>query len=58
MRACHRSCLHRRLVAEYRDARDAWEQLRETGPHMQMEDDEFAEQYPPVTFKSWLQGSS
>lgn len=57
MRGCRRDCLHRAMVHAYRDARHAWEALREAEHHgMQLEDDDFAEQYPPVTFKRWLMG--
>ncbi len=42
------------MVEEYRDARDAREALRECGEAMQMEDSEFDEAYPAVTFKQWL----
>lgn len=44
------------MVAEYRDARDAWVQLRETGDRMQMEDEEYRAVFPPPTFKQWLIG--
>lgn len=52
--ACHAGCLHRRLVSEYRDSRDAWEAGRETGDSMRLEDDEYRAQNPPPTFKAWL----
>jgi hypothetical protein len=54
MRQCHPRCLHRAMVLEYRDSRDAWEALRETCH--QMEPGEFRQAYPPPTFKAWLQG--
>lgn len=69
MRGCHRSCLHRRLVEQYRDARDAREALREsatpapsTVPGIsgsgvvmaQLEPGDFAVHVPPVLFKDWL----
>ena len=54
MRSCRRGCLHRSLVLEYRDARDAWIKNREQGEAMQMEDDEYAERFPPPTFKEWI----
>jgi hypothetical protein len=65
---CSRSCGHRRLVEGYRDARFAWEALRESGtPVMpptggagavtapsRMDEEEFRDQFPPPTFKEWL----
>lgn len=54
--ACRRDCLHRAMVTEYRDWRASWEERREAGPHMQMEDDDYRAAYPPPTFKAWLQG--
>jgi hypothetical protein len=39
---------------EYRDSRDAWEQNRESEAFMQMEDEEYREQFPPPTFKNWI----
>jgi ribosome modulation factor len=54
--ACRRDCLHRAMVQEYRDWRTSWEERREHGDHMQMEDQEYAERYPPPTFKAWLVG--
>jgi len=66
-KGCHARCLHRVLVEGYRDARHAWEALREsdtpvpaayaggaTTTCMQLEDDEFRAAYPPPTFKQWL----
>lgn len=38
----------------YRDARDAWEALRESELCYQLEDDEFRVTYPPPTFKLYL----
>jgi hypothetical protein len=55
MRKCRANCLHRRQVQDYRDARHAWEEAREQGEAMQMEDDEYRARYPPPTFKTWLQ---
>lgn len=66
--ACRRSCLHRAFVQEYRDARDAWERLRESGTIVtgiagtahsttaayQLSDAEFAEAFPPPLFRDWL----
>jgi hypothetical protein len=54
----HCSPGHARLVGDYRDARDARDMLRESGEFMQMEDDDFAAAYPPVTFKAWLIGNA
>ena len=53
---CHAKCLHRSSVQDYRDSRHAWEEARENSLHMQMEDDEYRDRYPPPTFKRWLQG--
>lgn len=55
MRGCRADCLHRALVKEYRDARDAYnaELERET----LMYDTEVAEykvSHPGITFKQWL----
>lgn len=55
---CYSGCLHRSWVLDYRDARDAWEALRESEECMQMEDDEFAEAYPPPTLKQWMENRS
>jgi hypothetical protein len=55
MRKCKRDCLHRRMVGEYCDQRDAREALRESGPFMQMEDEEFDREIPQVTFKQWIE---
>lgn len=69
MRRCRRDCLHRRLVSEYHDARDARDALREsatTAPTdvpgtngttvtmAQLEPEDFARVFPPVLFKDWL----
>lgn len=54
--ACHRACLHRQSVQEYRDWRTSWEERREDEYHMQLEDDEYAAMYPPPTFRDWLAG--
>lgn len=56
--SCRENCLHRALVQDFRDARHAWEENRECGAAMQMEDDEYREAYPPPTFKDWLIGTS
>jgi hypothetical protein len=42
------------MVHEYHDARDARDSLRESEFCMQMEDSDFAEAVPVVTFKQWL----
>lgn len=55
MRACRRDCLHRRLVLDYRDARDAWTALRESPAGYQLEDDDFRAAYPATTFRQWLE---
>lgn len=52
---CHRQCLHRALVENYRDAHFAWEAGREQGEAMQMEDEDYAAMYPQPLFKQWLQ---
>ena len=56
LRQCHRKCLHRALVQDFRDAVDARDALREQGDQIQMEDDEFDERFPKVLFKDWLIG--
>lgn len=56
MNRCRPNCLHRALVREYYDAYDARESLRERGEGMLMEDYEFLQRFPPVTFKMWLKG--
>lgn len=53
--ACHRRCLHRELVTEFRDWRHSWLERREDEWHMNLEDDEYEAMYPPPTFKAWLQ---
>lgn len=53
---CRRDCLHRAMVMQYRDARHAWEERREQGEAMQMEDDDYRAAFPPPTFKDWLRG--
>lgn len=69
--ACHRRCLHRAMVEDYRAARDAWQSLRESGVIVtgvagtshaavaayQLTDDEFASVFPPPLFKDWLEGN-
>lgn len=64
---CRAGCLHRALVSDYRDARHAWEALREsdtpvpaayaygsTATCAQLEDGDFRTAFPPPTFKDWL----
>lgn len=53
--ACRRSCGHRSMVQEYRDWRHSWEERREDNHHYQLEDDDYAQLYPPPTFRTWLQ---
>lgn len=53
---CRRACLHRASVQSYRDWRHAWEEARENGENMRLEDYEYAAKYPPPTFKHWLTG--
>lgn len=66
--ACRRDCLHRAMVEEYRDARHAWEALRESDVIVmgvagtahaavaayQLSDEEFARAFPPPLFRDWL----
>lgn len=54
---CHRACLHRQSVTEYRDWRHAWVENRERGEAMQMEDDDYRAAFPPPTFGDWLRGA-
>jgi hypothetical protein len=69
MRGCRPDCLHRRLVRDYQDARDARERLRESATPApttvpgtsggrssmaQLEPADFARYVPPVLFKDWL----
>lgn len=49
-----RDCRHCQILAEYRDAQDAREALRESGPFMQHEDDDFDREHPPLRFRDWL----
>lgn len=48
------SSWHEQLVLDYRDARDAREALRESGPYMQHEPDDFAAEHPPILFRDFL----
>lgn len=54
--ACASSCLHRINVESYREWRHNWEEARENGEAVQMEDDDYAAAYPPPTFRAWLTG--
>ena len=68
MRKCRATCLHRTLVEEYRSARDAVDELRESDAPAygaagaansgaaahQLSDAEFRELYHAPTFKDWL----
>lgn len=71
--ACRTGCLHRRLVEDYRDARAAWEALRESGAQAptsvpgvahseaaiyQLEDEDFRAAFPPPTFRQWLEANA
>jgi len=57
MRGCRASCLHRQLVNEYRDARDAYEAtLEDTTSLYPAEVRDYKRDYPGPTFKAWLQG--
>lgn len=49
----------RELVTNvYRDARDARAALRESGPYLQHEGDEFDREHPPVTLREVMVGLS
>lgn len=51
-------CLHRQLVENYRDARDAWEAQAEAATHgYATELREYAQDNPGPTFKAWLEGT-
>lgn len=68
--ACRRDCLHRAMVQEYQDARNAWEAQRESGTTVpalyadggelvsmyQLEDADYRAAFPPPTFRTWLEG--
>lgn len=61
MVGCKRSCLHRRLVEEYRLARWAqivqeMERTHEGRGERKIEKENFIKQ--PITFKEWLEGST
>lgn len=52
---CHLRCLHRQMVEEYRNAREAWEIQRDNecvGYRAEMRD--YQERNPGPTFKQWL----
>lgn len=56
MRGCHAKCLHRQLVLEYRDARDAYNAQLEAATSMYpAEVAEYKRETPGPTFKAWLQ---
>jgi hypothetical protein len=55
MRACHRRCLHRQLVHEYRTARHAAELAREAGTLGYATEEALAGPLEP-TFRQWLEG--
>lgn len=44
------------VTGHYRDARDAWERLRESEPFLQHEDDEFLAEHPPPTLGQFMVG--
>lgn len=46
------------VTQHHRDARDAWERLRESEPFLQYEDDEFRAELPPPTLKDAMVGLS
>lgn len=48
------SSAHAALVSDYRDAVYAREALRESGPYMQHEPEDFAREVPPILFRDWL----
>lgn len=52
MTKCHRRCLHRQKVQEYRDARAAAEAAREDATGLY--EAEVAEYGRLITFKDWL----
>ncbi len=68
--ACLAPCQHRELVEEYRAARAAWEDQRESGREAptsvpgvahssaamhQLEDADYRTAYPAPTFRDWLE---
>lgn len=59
MRGCRADCLHRKLVLEYRDARDAYDAELEAATSMYpTEVLEYKAARPGVTFKLWLEQSA
>lgn len=55
MRGCRAGCLHRAMVEEYRDARDAYEAELERETSMyDTEVAEYKRDRPGITFKEWL----
>lgn len=59
MLGCTTRCLHRQLVENYRDARQAWEDQAEAETHgYATELAEYAEANPGPTFKAWLVGTA
>jgi hypothetical protein len=59
MARCKTNCLHRAIVREYRDARDAYEATVENvalGYATEME--EYRRENPGITFKQWLIGKA
>jgi hypothetical protein len=55
MTGCAASCLHRRMVNDYRLARTAYEDQLEA-ENWETERAEYAAQNPGITFKEWLIG--
>lgn len=52
---CRATCLHRRLVQEYRDERDRQhEAAMEASIGYETEYQEYVAEHPLVTFKDWL----
>lgn len=59
MRGCRSDCLHRKLVLEYRDARDAYDLEAERvslGYATELAD--YHRDHPGPTFKAWLEGTA
>lgn len=57
MRGCRRDCLHRQMVLEYRDARDAYDAQLEAATSMyDAEVADYKRDHPGPTFKAWLEG--
>ena len=52
---CHLRCLHRQMVEEYRHAREQWEiQRDDAAMGYKAEEQDYARDHPPPTFKQWL----